>query len=92
MNILLIIALCVLSISIFGMYHVYRQANLQSDIDEDYTIDIDQSITDFLREGGRKTKKTFGFVILGTISLYKILIHRIKNNNLVQKIFDKIQF
>jgi hypothetical protein len=74
------------------MYHIYRIALSRSDIDENYTIDIDQSITDFLRDGGRATRKTFGFIILSIVSLYKITIQLTKNNKLVQKIFDKIQF
>jgi hypothetical protein len=92
MNILLIISIIVLGSCIFGMYHIYRIALSRSDIDENYTIDIDQSITDFLRDGGRATRKTFGFIILSIVSLYKITIQLTKNNKLVQKIFDKIQF
>ena len=92
MNILLVISLVILILSLFGMYRIYQNASSNTLVDENYVIDIDQSIIDFLRNGGRNIKKTFGFVILSIASLYKIIIQLLKNNKLTQKVFDKIQF
>jgi hypothetical protein len=91
MNILLVISLIVLGLCIFGIYRIYQKASNHAMIDDDYTIDIDHSIHDFLRNGGRSVRKTFGFIILSIVSLYKITTQSIKNNKLTQRIFDKIQ-
>ena len=60
MNILLVISLVILIVSLFGMYRIYQNASSNTLVDENYVIDIDQSIIDFLRNGGRNIKKTFG--------------------------------
>lgn len=91
MNILLVISLVILGLCMFSIYRIYKNASNQTIIDNDYVIDIDQSINDFLRNGGRDIRKTFGFIILSIVSLYKITTQSIKNNKFTQRIFDKIQ-
>ena len=91
MNTLLYISILLLILSIGGMVYIIKKASTQTTLSEDYNIDIDQVINDFLRAGGKRVKNTIGFIILGIISLYRIVVARISKINIVQKILEKTQ-
>lgn len=93
MNTLLIIssALCIISLIIIGyIYHKHRNENTTEH--EELVIDADTYIHQTLRKGGKVLKNTSGFIVLGMLSLYKILLQQIRKNKLTQKIFNKLQF
>lgn len=91
MNILLYISILLLVLSGGGIAYIIKKAIHQSDLSDQYTIDIDQVIHEFLRRGGKSVKNTFGFIILGILSLYRIIATRIAKVNIIQRVLEKIQ-
>lgn len=91
MSTLLYISIILLILSIGGIVYIIKKASIQSEIESDFTVDIDLVIHDFLRKGGKRIKNTFGFIILSILSLYRIIAARISKVNFIQKLLEKIQ-
>jgi hypothetical protein len=91
MNVLLYISILLLILSLGGIVYVIKKANKENELSQEYTTDIDQVLHDFLRSGGKRVKNTFGFIILGILSLYRIISSRIAKINIIQKVLEKIQ-
>lgn len=91
MNVLLYISILLLILSVGGIVYIIKKANKKNDLPDQYTIDIDNTVHDFLRSGGKRVKNTFGFTILGILSLYRIIATRISKINIIQKVLEKVQ-
>lgn len=74
-----------------GITYIIKNASNQTQALNDFTVDIDQVIHDFLRRGGKRVKNTVGFIVLGVVSLYRIIAIRVAKFNFIQRILEKIQ-
>lgn len=92
MYLLLIISIFVALFSLWRMWTIYNTAKHRGFVSDDYIIDIDESTEQTLRTGGRTIKKLIGFIIVGSISLIKIIQSKIRTMKIFQKIFDRLHF
>lgn len=73
------------------IYSIYRIRNRQHDVPLDYVLDVDNGIQKILKQSSKFLKNVFGFIILGCVSLYRMIAHALKNHTFIQKIFQKIE-